>query len=446
MRVPVEIGQRVGGKYEVERVLGSGGAGVVLKARHVRLGEPCAIKLMLPEVLEAPMARERFFREARACAKLKSDHVVRIFDVAELDDGTPYMVLEYLEGVDLRAHTERGRLPVGEAARIVLQICAALAEAHSLGIVHRDIKPENVFLACRDGTTRVKLLDFGLSKLVGDAAGANQALTAEGAIAGTPGFMAPEQLRGGPVDARTDVWAVGVLLYGLLSGAFPFEDKPPYQVLVGVEPPPPSRCVPGIPPELDRIVLRCLAKDAAERPRGVEEIAAAVAPFADEDGPRISIHVEHGAGGRPRSRWKVPAALSGLFIAAGAGIALAPRSPQAPPAPPGTITAEARLAAVFAAPEHIAVDAGPPNAPARRQPASSAPLTGSAAPNLAPLTGSAAPNLAPLTGSAAPNLAPLTGSAAPSPAPAASVAPLSPAAPLPTSPHRAAGFDLRDRL
>src|SRR5262249_43902284 len=156
---------------------------------------------------------------------------------------------------------QRGPLPVGEASRVVLHVCAALRDAHDLGIVHRDVKPENVFLRRRDdGTEQAKLLDFGISKLIGDAAGADQVLTGEGMITGTPGFMAPEQVTGAPVAARTDVWAVGLLLYGLLAGRFPFAGKKLNESLVSIlwdDPPPPSQYAPEIPPELDRLVLRC---------------------------------------------------------------------------------------------------------------------------------------------------------------------------------------------
>jgi serine/threonine-protein kinase len=398
MQAPVRVGQRVAGKYEVERVLGRGGVGVVVKARHLRLVEPCAIKLMRPEALEVPLARERFLREARACARLASDHVVKVFDVGELDDGTPYMVLEYLEGVDLGTHLGGGRLPVGEASRYVLQVCAALAEAHALGIVHRDIKPENVFLARRrDGTVRVKLLDFGISKVIGEAAGADQVTTIEGTVMGTPSFMAPEQIRGDAIDARVDVWAVGVLLHHLLTGAFPFRGRTPHRTLASVlqdAPAPPSRYVPSLPPELDRIVLRCLEKNAADRPGSVGEIAAAIAPFA-----------EGGSRRRPRRRrWNVPAVLSGLLIAASAGIAFAPRGPQAPAAPAVAPTTEAPPARLGALPPRSGAIACRPLASAAASPGSVV---------------SAAPLASPVP-----------------PAPP----------PPPTSPSRAAGFDLRERL
>ena len=171
--LPVEVGQVVGGKYSVERILARGGAGVVVRAKHLQLLEPCAIKFMLPEALLTPMARERFLREARACARLRSDHIVKVFDVGELDAETPYMVLEYLEGIDLEERLARGKpIPVAEAIDYVLQICAGLAEAHSIGIVHRDLKPANVFLTrLPDGTTRLKVLDFGISKDLYDTPG-----------------------------------------------------------------------------------------------------------------------------------------------------------------------------------------------------------------------------------------------------------------------------------
>src|SRR5262249_47565368 len=236
MVLPVQVGQVIAGKYEVERIVARGGGGVVVKAKHLQLLEPCAIRLMLCGRLDAPSARERFLREARACARLRGDHVVRIFDVGELDAETPYMVLEYLEGVDLSEYLKPGRpLPVHEAVRYVLQICAALAEAHGLGIVHRDLKPANVFLArLAGGTTPVKLLRLGISKILVDPAGDEAAQTMAGCLMGTPFFMAPEQARGAPADTRADIWAVGVLLYLLLTARLPFEGDSPTMVLAGV--------------------------------------------------------------------------------------------------------------------------------------------------------------------------------------------------------------------
>ncbi len=315
MATPVQVGQIVGGKYEVERVIAQGGIGLVVKARHVQLHEACAIKFLLPEALEAPMARERFLREARACARLRSDHVVKVFDVGELDEQTPYIVLEYLEGVDLEGHMQGGPLPPGEAALYCLQVCAALAEAHALGIVHRDIKPGNVFLARReDGTTCVKLLDFGISKLLGESAGSDQAQTMEGTVMGTPSAMAPEQARGDAVDTRTDIWAVGVLLYHLLTGAFPFDDPAPFRTLDKIlrdDPGPPSGHVPTVPRGLDAIVLRCLEKDPARRPANVDEVATALAPFVDEAERPLSLHVRRVFESLGDGRASLPAAMMG---------------------------------------------------------------------------------------------------------------------------------------
>jgi eukaryotic-like serine/threonine-protein kinase len=403
MEAPVGVGQIVAGKYEVERVLARGGTGLVVKARHLQLLEPCAIKFMLPEVLGTPMARERFLREARACARLKSDHVVRIFDVGELDAETPYMVLEYLEGADLEDHLDRCRpLPVAETAVYVLQMCAALAEAHALGIIHRDLKPANVFLArLPDGTTRVKLLDFGISKVLEGAAGVDQSQTVEGTIMGTPLFMAPEQARGDEVDARTDIWAVGVILYNLLTGRLPFESNQSMRTLAYVlsrEPVPPSRHLPSIPPALEQLILRCLQKDPAARPASVNEIAAAIAPFAEGEGALLSLHVrrifESSADGRPslpqidlpvtaarrptartlldpqRPRWMVPAVISALVVAVLLGGALAPRSPESSPPPAAlhagdaVINAAPALPAVAPSPVVSAKPAPPRDTPA----------------------------------------------------------------------------------
>ena len=179
---------------------------------------------MLPRALGTPMARERFLREARACARLKGDHVVRVFDVGELDAETPYMVLEYLEGMDLEERIARSKpVPVAEAVGYVLQICAALAEAHAQGVVHRDLKPGNVFLSrLADGSTRVKILDFGISKDLFDAPSGEQSRTEDGILVGSPLYMAPEQVRADEIDTRADIWAVGVILYYLVTGAFPF--------------------------------------------------------------------------------------------------------------------------------------------------------------------------------------------------------------------------------
>src|SRR6478752_489071 len=165
-RIELNEGEVLAGKYRIERVLGQGGMGIVVAATHLQLGERVALKFLLPEALSNPLAVERFAREARAAVKIKSEHVARVSDVGTLENGAPYMVMEYLDGSDLAAWlTQRGRLPVEQAVEFVLQASEAIAEAHSLGIVHRDLKPANLFVTRRpDGALSVKVLDFGISK------------------------------------------------------------------------------------------------------------------------------------------------------------------------------------------------------------------------------------------------------------------------------------------
>ncbi|WP_437613727.1 serine/threonine-protein kinase [Sorangium sp. So ce834] len=222
-----ESGQIIRGKYRLERVLGTGGMGVVIAARHLRLEEPVAIKLLHSWLAQRPDAIERFLREARAASRLTSDHVVRVFDVDLLESGAPFIVMEYLEDMDLRALLgERGPLPIGEAVSYVLDTCEAISEAHALGIVHRDLKPQNLFVARRrDGSVRLKVLDFGISKIVPTPGATGDGfITSTDVMLGSPLYMAPEQL-GSPraVDARVDIWALGVVLYQLLTARMPFE-------------------------------------------------------------------------------------------------------------------------------------------------------------------------------------------------------------------------------
>ncbi|MDI3291744.1 serine/threonine-protein kinase [Polyangium sp. 15x6] len=281
MRPIVTPGETLLGKYRVERVLGQGGMGMVVAARHEGLGELVAIKLMLgPEDAgRAQQARDRFLREARNAARLKSEHVAKVYDVGQLDDGRPYMVMEYLEGRDLADVIERrGPLPVTEAAGLVLQACDALMEAHGLGIVHRDLKPSNMFLIRRpNGKPCLKLLDFGISKRM---AAESQSLTASGALLGSPLYMSPEQVSDAKaVGSRSDIWAMGVVLYQLTTGRVPFEGEWIGQVVHAImlqEPTLPSQIRPELPGELDVIVGRCLCKNPEERYATMGEFAAAL--------------------------------------------------------------------------------------------------------------------------------------------------------------------------
>ena len=267
------------GKYRLESKLGEGGMGEIWLATHVRLNQKVAIKRLLD--VGSPAAVERFLREARTAATLTSDHVVRIIDVDEAEDGAPFFVMEHLEGQDLsELLKQKGPLPPEEACRLVLEACEGLAEAHSRGVIHRDIKPANLFLAERaNGTRIVKILDFGISKIeVAEGVG----LTTTARIMGSPKYMSPEQMRATrDVDARTDIWSLGIVLYQLLSNRLPFTGAVPVALAAAVmiDAPTPLE---GVPPELERIVMRCLEKEPGARFATVVELAQALAPLAGD--------------------------------------------------------------------------------------------------------------------------------------------------------------------
>jgi serine/threonine protein kinase len=280
--VPVREGEILDGKYRVERVLGAGGMGVVVAATHMQLHTRVALKFLLPAAMQNPQVVERFVREARAASQIQSEHVARVIDVGTLPTGSPYMVMEYLEGGDLaQALEKRGTLPVADAVSYVLQACEAIAEAHALGIVHRDLKPANLFLAKRAGRgSVVKVLDFGISKTK-DAA--SSGLTKTSTMMGSPYYMSPEQIMSSKdVDARTDVWALGIILYEALTGAPPFvaDTMPEIVYLVTQRDPPPLLAKrPDAPAGLVEVVLRCLRRQQSERYANVGELAAALVPF-----------------------------------------------------------------------------------------------------------------------------------------------------------------------
>jgi tRNA A-37 threonylcarbamoyl transferase component Bud32 len=282
---PFQEGSILRGKYRVERVLGQGGMGVVVAAWHLRLEQRVAIKILRPELIQNHEVVERFLREARAASKLEGDHVVRVTDVETLEDGTPFMVMEYLEGTDLAWVRERNQpLLPADAVDYILEACEAIAEAHAHGVIHRDIKPGNIFLARRrDGRTRIKVLDFGISKLA-DASGAGANLTATSAIMGSAEYMSPEQMQSSrDVDERTDIWALGVSLYELCTGRGAFEAPSLREVCVRVlanDPPPPRSIRPEIPPGLEAVILRCLNKDREQRYATIAALRTALLPFA----------------------------------------------------------------------------------------------------------------------------------------------------------------------
>ena len=284
----VRDGEVVAGKYRVDRLLGSGGMGLVVAATHLHLHERVALKLMHAESLGHADSVARFMREARAAVKLKSEHVARVLDIGVLDSsasGAPYIVIEYLEGLDLSQYLKaRGPLSIEQTADFVLQACDAIAEAHSIGIVHRDLKPANLFLTRRpDGTPFVKVLDFGISK-------ANPLLepggvqTKTSTMMGSPVYSSPEQMQSArDVDARADIWSLGILMFELVSGRVPFRAHGLGALLTMVrnDAPPPLRALnPAVPPTFEAIILRCLEKDRAARFASVAELARAIVPYA----------------------------------------------------------------------------------------------------------------------------------------------------------------------
>src|SRR5450755_319444 len=217
-------GDVLAGKYRIEAVLGEGGMGIVLSATHIELGSRVAIKVLRPELAHTEDAVSRLLVEARSAASIRSEHVARVLDVGRLESGLPFLVLEHLEGRDLQQILARsGRLASQVAVDFVLQACQALSEAHSAGIVHRDLKPENLFLTYRaDGTPVVKVLDFGISKRLSHD-GREAARTNPSELLGSPLYMAPEQMKGSvSIDARVDIWSLGVVLYELCTGQSPF--------------------------------------------------------------------------------------------------------------------------------------------------------------------------------------------------------------------------------
>ena len=278
-------GETIAGKYVVEAPCGRGGLAVVLSAMHLGLDRRVAIKVLLPEWAGDAEVVRRFVREGRTATRIKSEHVVRVFDVGTLDSGAPYLVLEYLEGHNLEdVVTNWGAVAVPTAVDWVLQAAEAIAEAHAHGIVHRDLKPANLFLTRRaDGSACIKVIDFGLSKLTDPRLRGVSKITLPTDVMGSPHYMAPEQLRAScDADERADLWALGAGAAELVTGQPPFTGQTVAEICATVltqDTPRISSIRANVPPGLERAVMRCLEKNPDARFASVAEMAYAIAPF-----------------------------------------------------------------------------------------------------------------------------------------------------------------------
>ena len=313
------VGKVFDGRYEILARIGEGGMGVVYKARQVSIDRVIAIKVLNPQMAADPTWVQRFSNEARACSRLQHPNTIRMFDFGQTSDGRFFMTMEFLEGNVLRAAINNQPMPANRVMKILIQCCASLAEAHSIGIIHRDIKPDNVFLLNMAGSPDfVKLLDFSVAKLLQEG---GQMKTQAGVVFGTPQYMSPEQGRGLPLDARSDLYALGILGYEMLTGRVPFNDDNPMTVLqmhLRSEVPPMQ---PSVPPNVQNVIKKALDKEPGRRYQSAGEMMQHCQQVFAELSGGVGIGI--GGGGVPKT-----------MIAPGPGM---PGGPQMPPgmAPPG---------------------------------------------------------------------------------------------------------------
>ena len=275
-------GELVGDRYRVGPVIGAGGMGIIYKAQHIELGTSVALKVIRPDIARNSSVWRRFSREARALGALHNRHVVRVHDAGTLESGLRYLVMELLDGTDLRRLLQsEGALPIPRAVDYVSQVCSALGDAHRLNIIHRDVKPENIFLAQhRSGEPTIKLLDFGVALFLDDAG----QLTVPGRNVGSPHYLSPEQMQNpSGVDQRSDIWAIALLMFELLAGRSPFYGLNAAQTCLKISRgpmPAVAEVLPHVPAALTQVIQRCLALDPARRPQSADELIASLEPFS----------------------------------------------------------------------------------------------------------------------------------------------------------------------
>jgi serine/threonine-protein kinase len=344
------IGRVLDGKYRIVGFLKRGGMGSVYRGTHVMLNKPVAIKLIRPELVTSNDMVERFFREARAAAKLSHPNIVTVHDLGQADDGTLYIIMEIVDGRSLKEVIQSdGPWEPARALRFMRAVSSALSLAHRNGIVHRDLKPQNIMVFTdSEGNESPKLLDFGIAKTLEPD---SPALTSTGMVLGTPHYMSAEQAKGLPADHRSDIYALGVILYEMLVGRVPFDDKSIPSILVKhlTEPPPPPSTLRGdIPPAVEALVLRCLEKDPEKRVQSADDLGRTLSGLMDtKSGP--SLDPTMAMDFTPEME---PTVATQSTMAGGAGgaapAAFVPRVPPPPPAPAATNRTEALAPSRFA--------------------------------------------------------------------------------------------------
>jgi serine/threonine protein kinase len=343
------LGATFANRFTILSRIGRGSMGHVYRARQEAVGRDVALKIMRRDRAYEPEAKARFEREARAVSSLASPHSVTAFDFGEAEDGSWFLVMEMLEGETLGERLKRsGRLKWPEATRFVRHALLSLAEAHQKGIIHRDLKPDNLFLTKPVASTSreiCKVLDFGIAKWMGGESAPLDVLeTQAGTVFGTPRYMSPEQAQGAPLDARSDLYSLGVLYYQMLAGRAPFADDDAVVVMarhIKDAPPPLSEIAPDVdlPPGLERVLRRTLEKHPSERPQSAEAFIALLDAAIEEAGSAASgVHLTSVAPPRPpkplaRWRWMVPSALALLGLGAASIVVVSPSTSSRVAAP-----------------------------------------------------------------------------------------------------------------